>query len=289
MRVPARPLIRMAAIAFATCVQLGLSCIEAIYERGGSLALLITLPDDRAAGKSGRVYLDSFASVYRVPLLKVPDINSPETLEALRQYDIDWLLIIGWSQLAKPELLAAPRYGCIGMHPTLLPEGRGRASIPWAILKDLKQTGVTLFKMDDGVDTGDIIGQGVIPLDGRTTATGLYLEVCRMHASLIRQYWPDIVGNSLTLTKQSEASATVWPGRRPEDGEILPHMTMAEADRLVRAVTRPYPGAFYRNGAATLRIWSCGVSADNGVIKLRDGYLMPLEYELEGPKAITLT
>jgi methionyl-tRNA formyltransferase len=191
----------MAAIAFATCVQLGLSCLDAIYELGGSLALLVTLPDDRAAFKSGRVYLDGFASAHRAPLLKVTDINSPETLEALRHYDIDWLLIIGWSQLAKPELLAAPKYGCIGMHPTLLPEGRGRASIPWAILKDLKQTGVTLFKMDGGVDTGDIIGQGVIPLDNRTTAAGLYSEVCRMHAWLIRQYWPDIVGNSLTLTK----------------------------------------------------------------------------------------
>jgi methionyl-tRNA formyltransferase len=274
----------MTKVAFATCVQLGLSCIEAIYDLGGSLALLITLPDDRAAGKSGRVYLDSLAAAHQVPLLKVPDINSPEVLEALHRYAIDWLLIIGWSQLAKPGLLAAPGYGCIGMHPTLLPEGRGRASIPWAILKGLRQTGVTLFKMDAGTDTGDIIGQGVIPLDDRTTATWLYKEVCRMHAALIRQYWPDIVGGSLTLTKQSEAAATVWPGRRPEDGELFPDMTMAEADRLVRAVTRPYPGAFYRTGNSTLRVWA-SITSDapkDIAIRLRDGFLIPLEYEVEG-------
>jgi methionyl-tRNA formyltransferase len=268
-------------VAFATCVRLGLSCIEEIFEIGGGLELLITLRDERARDKSGRIFLDDIAREHHVPLLKINNINDAEVLESLQRHRIDWLFIIGWSQIAKPALLAAPTYGCIGMHPTLLPEGRGRAAIPWAILKGLSRTGVTLFRMDEGVDTGDIIGQGVIELDDTMTAMELYRRVGNMHVELIRKYWPDIVGNQATLTKQNEAEATEWPGRRPEDGEIFGSMTMCEADRMVRAVTHPYPGAFYRDGDRTIRIWSCAVSGTGGEIKLTDGFMTPTEFEVE--------
>ncbi|WP_053360976.1 formyltransferase family protein [Bacillus sp. FJAT-27251] len=269
-------------IAFATCVQLGLSCIEEIYRIGGNLDLLITLNDERAKNKSGRIYLDDIASQHGAPLLKIDNINDPEVLNALKEYKIDWLFIIGWSQIAKKEVLEAPTYGCIGMHPTLLPVGRGRAAIPWAIIKGLNQTGVTMFKLDEGVDTGDIIGQGVITLDEGATATELYQKVDEMHITLISKYWGDIVNNNITLTKQEESKATVWPGRKPEDGEILSSMTMKEADRLVRAVTQPYPGAFYKDGVKTYRIWSAKTNKGEGLIQLSDGYLTPTNYEIEG-------
>jgi methionyl-tRNA formyltransferase len=207
-------------VAFATCVRLGLSCIEGIYEIGGDFELLITLRDERARDKSGRVFLDDIAEKHQVPLLKINNINDAEVLKALKRHRIDWLFIIGWSQIAKPELLAAPACGCIGMHPTLLPEGRGRAAIPWAILKGLSRTGVTLFRMDEGVDTGDIIGQGVIELDDATTATELYKKVNEMHVELIRKHWPDIVGNQASLTKQNEAEASEGRAAGPRTGKF---------------------------------------------------------------------
>jgi methionyl-tRNA formyltransferase len=268
-------------IAFATCVQLGLSCIEEIYRVGGNLDLLITLKDEKARNKSGRIYLDNVASEQNAPLLKINNINDQEVLDALREHEIDWLFIIGWSQIAKKEVLETPTHGCIGMHPTLLPVGRGRAAIPWAIIKGLNETGVTMFKLDEGVDTGDIIGQGVISLDTDTTATQLYKKVDDMHITLIAKYWDDIVNNNITFTKQNEAIATEWPGRKPEDGEILNSMTMEEADKLVRAVTHPYPGAFYNDRKKTLRIWSARTNVNEGQIKLSDGYLIPIEYEIE--------
>ena len=159
-------------IAFTTCVQLGLSCIEEIYRIGGRLDLLITLKDNKAKDKSGRIYLDEIAERENIPLLKINDINDSKVIDALKKYDIDWLFIIGWSQIAKHDVLETPTHGCIGMHPTLLPIGRGRAAIPWAIIKGLDETGVTIFKLDEGVDTGDIIGQGVIGIFENTTATG---------------------------------------------------------------------------------------------------------------------
>lgn len=268
-------------IAFCTCVQLGLSGIEEILRIGGNLDLLITLKDEKARDKSGRIFLDEVAAQHNIPILKVNSINDKETIDTIREKGIDWLFIIGWSQIARAQVLSSPTFGCIGMHPTLLPEGRGRAAIPWAILKGLKQTGVTMFKLDEGVDTGDIIGQGIIPMHEGIVATELYEEVNKMHIALIDEYWNDIANNKVTLTKQNNDQATQWHGRKPEDGEIFPSMTMDEAYRMVRAVTHPYPGAFYRCADKVLRIWAATTSADRGSIKLADGYLTPANYEVE--------
>lgn len=269
-------------IAFTTCVQLGKSCIEEIYKIGGSLDLLITLKDEKAKNKSGRIYLDDISEEHNVPLLKINHINDQEVLDAIKEHEIDWLFIIGWSQIAGEAVLNAPTYGCIGMHPTLLPKGRGRAAIPWAILKGLDKTGVTMFKLDAGVDTGDIIGQGIIPMDEETTATELYEKVDEMHIQLIREYWDAIVNNTVELQKQDDRIATEWPGRKPADGEIFATMTMQEAERLVRAVTHPYPGAFYIKDDKKMTIWKAKVQteAEENGIKLADGYLIPIEYEV---------
>ncbi len=271
----------MKKIAFATCVQLGLSCIQEIYKVGGKLDLLITLNDEKAKQKSGRIYLDKIAKEQQVPLLKINNINDIDVIKALQKYEIDWLFIIGWSQIAKRAVLEAPKQGCIGMHPTLLPIGRGRAAIPWAILKGLNKTGVTLFKLDAGVDTGPIIGQVEITLDRTTTATALYERVNQAHVDLITTYWHKIINHQLCLREQDEAKATTWPARTAKDGELKAEMTMAEAERLVRAVTKPYPGAFIKQGNKKMIIWSAVVSEKEGKIKLKDGYLTPIDYEIE--------
>ena len=144
---------------FVTCVQLGLSCMESIYQMGEKLDLAITLPDHINQNKSGRVYIDDFCDGHKIPLFKSTNINNLDVIKAICGAEIDWLFIIGWSQIAKKNLLDSPKKGVLGIHPTLLPEGRGRASIPWAILKELNETGVTMFKMDNGIDTGPIAGQ----------------------------------------------------------------------------------------------------------------------------------
>jgi len=242
---------------FVTCVQLGLSCMEEIYAAGGSLDLAITLRDELARTKSGRVYLDEFCAERGIPLLKSAHINDQEVIDNIRDTRIDWLFIIGWSQIAGARLLAAPEVGVLGMHPTLLPEGRGRAAIPWAILKGLQRTGVTLFKLDEGVDTGPILAQEVLELCPDETATTLYARVAEAHRTLIRRNWPHLVDDGISLQTQDESMATEWPGRRPDDGLIKPdQMTVQEIDRLVRAVTQPYPGAFLDVDNHRIRVWS---------------------------------
>lgn len=266
-------------IGFATCVSLGLGCIEEIYRLGGKIEVLFTIKDEKARNKSGRIYLDSFAGEHHITLIKIDNINEETVLSTIRELQLDWLLIIGWSQIAGKEVLNAPIYGCIGMHPSLLPKGRGRASIPWAILKGLTETGVTLFRLDEGIDTGAIIGQEVIPLSEETTAAELYRDVTEAHIRLIRNYWEPIVQNRLKLREQNEREATYWEERRPEDGEIRKDMTVKEALTLIRAVTRPYPGAFYKDETRTWVIWSAVEGGKSG-LPVADGYVLPVEFEI---------
>lgn len=271
-------------LAFATCVQLGLSCIEEIYQIGGHLDLLITLHDEKAKAKSGRIYLDDFAQKHDIDILKINNINDKEVMEALQKYDIDWLFIIGWSQIAKKDLLQKPHKGCIGMHPTLLPIGRGRASIPWAILKGLDKTGVTMFKLDEGVDTGDILGQVEVPITENEIATQLYKKINHAHIELIRKYYDDIVSDKLDARKQDDTLATYWEGRKPEDGEIKPTMTYKEVDCLIRAVNKPYPGAFYILDDKKIIVWKAEVASkkeNEYCFKISDGFINPIVFDIE--------
>jgi len=234
-------------LAFCTCVQLGMSCIEASLRDGFQFDLLITLHDHKSKSKSGRIYLDQIAQEHETELFKINHINDSEVIEKIKEKEIDWLFIIGWSQIASEETIEAPKLGVIGAHPTLLPEGRGRAAIPWAIIKGLNQTGVTFFKMDLGVDTGEILAQEIIPIEERETATTLYKKVDEAHVSLILDTLPKLISGNYSLQKQDESNATYWEGRTPADGEITPDMTSEDIDRLIRATTHPYPGAFYYN------------------------------------------
>lgn len=266
----------MVRIGFITCVQLGLSCMEAIYDAGGSLVFAMTLEDEQAKNKSGRVYIDDFCNKHGIYLHKSTHVNNDDVIKAIKSRELDWLFIVGWSQIASKELLEAPKKGALGIHPTLLPEGRGRAAIPWAIIKGLNKTGVTLFKLDEGVDTGQIVDQVEILLDDQTTATDLYSEVNKAHIQLIKKAIPHLMRNDLRLILQDESKATEWPGRRPEDGEINLRGSVIDAERMVRALTRPYPGAFYYDQEGNkVVIWECEFAdsnSDNCLI-FHDGYL----------------
>jgi methionyl-tRNA formyltransferase len=268
---------------FVTCVQLGLSCMEAIYADGFRLELAITLEDTQARSKSGRIYLDEICRKHGTSLLKTRHINSESVAAAIRQHRIDWLFIIGWSQIAGSGILQAPSRGVLGIHPTLLPVGRGRAAIPWAILKRLPETGVTMFKLDEGVDTGPIVAQRRILVPTDADASWLYAKVNLAHIDLIRDVVPQLSADALIPTQQDEAQATIWPGRKPEDGLIDLQGSVHDAALLVRAVTRPYPGAFIVIDGRKIIVWKAEItdSPTHGSFSLRfrDGYLHCLDYE----------
>ena len=273
--------------AFVTCVQIGLSCMEAIYDVNGSLDLIISIPDEKAKKKSGRIYVDDFAAKHNVPVVKSNHVNDAAVIEAIKAHNIDWLFIIGWSQIASKEVIEASNIGAIGAHPTLLPVGRGRAAIPWAIIKGLDKTGVSFFKMDVGVDTGLILRQEEVPIQPTETALTLYNKVNTAHETLIKKLFVDLQNSNVEGKVQDESKATYWEGRKPKDGELSETMSVNEVDRLVRATTKPYPGAFIIRGDKKVIIWK-GIMSEQKIeskiyheIILNNGFFYATNYEVE--------
>lgn len=271
-------------IGFVTSVRLGLSCMKSILKSGIKISLAITLPDNIAIKKSGRVFLDNICKKNRIPLIKVPKINSKNVIKIIKKNKIDWLFIIGWSQIASKNLINAPKLGSIGAHPTLLPKGRGRAPIPWAILKNLKKTGVTLFKLDEGVDSGPIIKQQIIKINKKENATNLYQKIELAHVTLIKKFIPNLIKGGFKLKEQNESLSSYWPKRKPEDSEINLSGSVFKAERLIRAVTKPYPGAFYYKKEKKIIIWKAHISKNKPNNKLflsfKDGYLVCDTYQM---------
>jgi methionyl-tRNA formyltransferase len=247
-------------VGFVTCVELGLACMQAIYDAGGHIDFAVTIPDKKAPRKSGRVHIDAFCCEHGVVLFKTENINDAACVAFLREQHADLLFIIGWSQIASPDVLRSAGLS-IGMHPTLLPTGRGRAAIPWAIAKGLAETGVTMFVLDEGVDTGDIISQIRVPIGDRETASTLYARLLEAHSRLMRDSWASLAIGTVHRRPQDHSKATVWSARTPADGELRREMSVVEVDRLVRATTHPYPGAFIKLADdRILRIWAGAIA-----------------------------
>lgn len=234
-----------------------------------------------------------------IEVFSIKNINDFENIEKLSEINPDIIFVIGISQIIGNEIVKIPKYGCIGFHPTLLPKGRGRAAIPWTILNEETETGVTLFYINEGIDTGDIIVQERIVLHERENARTLYDKLMVALRSVIKNNLENVLNNEISATKQNDYEATYYCKRVKQDGLIDWSISALEIDRLIRATTKPYPGAFTSHKGEQLIIWSselvekdnfsavCGqrveILENIGVkVKTGDGIILIKEVEYRG-------
>ena len=165
----------------------------------------------------------------------------------------DCFIVAGWYHMV-PKIWRdiAPAYG---LHASLLPEYSGGAPLVWALINGEDRTGITMFKMDKGVDSGPIVGQEIVNISSDETIATLYEKVEEAALILIAKYVPMLNNEEFILRKQDESKRTVWPQRNPDDGHIDCSMDVEYIDRFIRAQTKPYPGAFIKIGDAKLKIW----------------------------------
>lgn len=226
-----------------------------IAEDSAPLAV-ITLPSELAGRHSDRADLRPAAADAGIPVHETADVNAPGTLDLISRIEPDIVFVIGWSQICGLDLLAIPGEGMVGYHPSKLPENRGRAVIPWTILQGAKLTGSTLFWLNPGVDSGDILDQDVFSVGPRETATTLYAQHRSALRRMLRRTLPKLWAGEAPRSVQDDAEATYCARRRPVDGLIDWNDSALQVDRLVRATTDPYPGAFTWYRGDPLRIWS---------------------------------
>jgi methionyl-tRNA formyltransferase len=235
---------------------IGRDCLEAAAEAGADVVGVVTLPGPIDPDRSGQCAFEDAASRLGARLLETADVNSDETVSALRELEPELVFVVGWSQLVRDPFIALAREGAFGMHPTLLPRHRGRAPIPWAILSGLARTGVTLFEIVDATaDSGAIVGQAVIDVAPDETATTLFERLAAAHVELIREYVPQLLERSAPRIPQDPRRASSWAKRTPADGIIDWETRAPYLHDWVRAQTRPYPGAFTFLGDEKVVVW----------------------------------
>jgi methionyl-tRNA formyltransferase len=276
---------------------IGRDCLETAAAAGAEIVGVVTLPGPIGPNRSGQCSFDDVAARLDAALIETRDVNSLETLNAIRKLEPDLAFVVGWSQLVHDPFVALAREGVFGMHPTLLPRHRGRAPIPWAILTGLARTGVTLFEIVDATaDSGALVGQVAVDIAPDETATTLFARLADAHVDLVREFVPQLLSRSAPRTPQDPSRASSWPRRVPADGIIDWETRAPYLYDWVRAQTRPYPGAFTYLGEDKVIVWGArpvelaagapagtivDLSADGPVVACGEGALLLEEIQTE--------
>lgn len=233
--------------------------LAAAEELGGGLVvpLALTLPRRHAQGTVG--FLDSVpTSAFVGEARPASDARLLAETDAIRDAEPDFLLVIGWSWLIPDEVLDLPAvvaghgdrhgpgHGVVGMHPSMLPEGRGRAPIPWTVVKGLRRSALSVFRLERRADAGGIVLQLPFDVGPRDTSSALFTRVRSLHAVAGYRLGHLIAAGAVPATPQDESKVTEWKQRRPADSEMDFELLADEVDALVRAQTSPYPPAFVR-------------------------------------------
>jgi methionyl-tRNA formyltransferase len=235
---------------------MGRDCLEAAAEAGVDVVGVVTLPGPIDPNRSGQCSFADIAERVGAQLHESRDVNSQETLAAVRALDPELIFVVGWSQLVRQPFIALAREGVFGMHPSLLPRHRGRAPIPWSILSGLSSTGVTLFEIvDETADSGAIVGQVVLEIAPDETATTLFERLAQAHVELVGEVVPQLLARTASRVPQDPLRASSWPKRTPADGIIDWDTRAPYLYDWVRAQTRPYPGAFTFLGDEKVVVW----------------------------------
>ena len=174
--------------------------------------------------------------------------------DAVSKWNPGAFLVVGWYHMIPRRWRElAPAYG---LHASLLPDYSGGAPLVWAMINGEQKTGISFFQMDDGVDSGAIVGQAEEPILDRDTIETLYGRIEDRGLELLKTELPRLASGSADFLVQDESKRRVFPQRSPKDGWIDWMQDAVYIDRFIRAQTRPYPGAYTTLNGENLIVWA---------------------------------
>mgnify|MGYP000383282970 CR=1 FL=1 len=234
----------------------GIKPLKAVLAAKFPIEAIVTLQDDLMAKKSGAADFASIATEYDVPLHHVRNANDPDSVELLNGLNLDVLFVIGWSQILHPPALRSAKLGCFGAHASLLPSNRGSAPINWALIKGQTQTGNTLMRLSEEVDAGDIVDQRAISISLFDNVATLYDRVAETNCEMILKLLTELAEDKVIQAQpQNDDGSCLLPRRRPEHGLLDWAQPAGKVYDFIRALTRPYPGAFSGANGTRKLIW----------------------------------
>ncbi len=274
--------------------------LEEILRAGHEVVLAVSQPD-KAAGRSKALKytpVKACAIAHGIEVYQPKRIRETESIEYLRKYHPDIMIVEAFGQMIPKEILDMPPYGCINVHASLLPKYRGASPIQWAVIHGDKVTGVTTMRMDEGLDTGDMILREEVAIRGDETGGSLFARLSKVGARLCVKTMEAIGNGTAVYTPQDPSKATHTAKITKEMGSIDWSKPAEEIERLIRGLD-PWPSAYTRMGDKILKIWKARVidetadAAPGCVIKVAkdaiwvqtgEGILALSEVQLEGKK-----
>lgn len=232
-----------------------------------------------------------------IPVYQPEKVKNPEFVQVLKELKPDVIVVIAFGQILSKEILDLPKYGCINVHASLLPEYRGAAPIQWAVIDGKKESGVTTMYMAEGLDTGDIIDKKIVELDKKETGGSLFDKLAITGGSLILETLEKLENNTAVTTPQDD-DKSIYAGKITKElGHIDFTKSAEEIERLIRGLN-PWPSAFTYLDEKVLKIWDADVIDEEVVeepgtiistnktlkVATADGYLDIKELQLQGKK-----
>ncbi len=224
--------------------------LKALAQSGHDVAAVVAQPD-RPKGRGRALQAPPVklcAQSLGVPVLQPEKAGAPDFIQTLRDLKPDVVVVVAFGQILKKDLLDLPRLACVNLHSSLLPKYRGAAPINWAVINGEKKTGVSTMKMDEGLDTGDVLLTRVVPIHDSDDSQSLHDALAREGAELMLETLDRLEAGDLVPQPQDHERATYAPKLKKEDG-LVQWDRPAETIRNLARGLEPWPGAytFYKN------------------------------------------
>lgn len=227
---------------------------------------VVTQPD-RAAGRGRELKappVKTCAFELGIPVIQPSKLREPEAMRQLRAWGPDLIVVAAFGEILKKDVLDLPQYGCVNVHASLLPRWRGAAPIQAAILAGDEETGVTLMKMDEGLDTGPMLARKTVRIRRDDTSGSLQRVLSTLGADLLIATLPDYLAGRIVPQPQPEEGATYAPMLEKKDGLLDFTHPARELERRVRAMN-PWPGAWFEWNGGSLKVLRASVDEGKGL------------------------
>ena len=292
-------------IAFMGTSDFAVPAVRLLIEEKSDLVCVITRPD-RPKGRGRKLTAPPVkeSSQHKgYPLFQPCDVKDESFIAELKELKPDVIVVVSYGQILSEEILCIPRFGCVNLHPSLLPRYRGAAPINWAIINGERATGITTMLMDSGMDSGDILLQRVVEIEENDTGEILHDRLAVVGAELLMETLRCINEDSITPIPQDHSKATVAPRLKKDDGLIDWAKSNIEIANLVRGLI-PWPGAYTHLQDKVLKIFKtalmegdsghttpgtiAGMDTDSIAIATGNGFLLLEEIQLQDHKRMNV-
>ena len=234
--------------------------LSALHASGQNLVGVVSQPDKRVG--RGRTMqsppVKSLADTLGIKCWQPARLNTVEFTDMLDELAPELIIVAAYGKILRKNVLDFPKYGCVNVHASLLPRWRGASPIQTAILHGDGETGVTIMKMDEGIDTGAIIARKAVELKGNENADTLTGILARTGAKLLVDALPDYLDGTITPRNQNEEHASYAGLIKKEDGLISFDQPAEQIERMTRAFN-PWPTAFFDWDGTIVKVYSTKV------------------------------